>query len=60
MPVNDTSPIDNTIKFNWKRTSQEYKMLYSQILDELLQNLEIDDNALDCNNVKCTKHNNYI
>ena len=56
----NTFPMDNIIKFKWKQTSQEYKILYSQILDELLRNLKIDDDALSCNNVKWTKHNNYI
>ena len=58
--TSNNASTDNTIKFNWKKTSQEYKILYSQILDEMLSNLEINDNAINCNNIKCSIHSEYI
>ena len=50
----------NKIKFDRKKASQEYKNLYSHILDEKINNLDINENALNCNNVKCSIHNDYI
>ena len=42
------------------KASQEYKILYSQILDEKINNLDINENALNCNNVKCSIHKDFI
>ena len=51
---------DNHVRFNWNKISQEYKELYTRILDEMLLNLDINDEALNCNNIKCKIHYNYI
>ena len=46
----------NNIKLDWKKASQEYKILDSQILDEQINNLDVNENGLNCNNVKCSLH----
>ena len=47
-------------RFDWKNTSNEYKLLYSQALDTAIERLDINNSILNCVDVNCTIHNDSI